>query len=41
MASGCATREVRALRVENEKLKQIVANLLLDNQESTDFRATR
>jgi putative transposase len=30
-------REVRALRDENLKLKQIVANLLLDKQGSTDF----
>jgi putative transposase len=31
------SREVRELRDENQKLKQIVANLLLDNQGSTDF----
>ena len=31
------SREVRELRDENLKLKQIVANLLLDNQGSTDF----
>lgn len=31
------SREVRALRDENQKLKQIVANLLLDIQESTGF----
>lgn len=31
------SREVRALRDENQKLKQIVANLLLDTQGSTDF----
>ena len=30
-------REVRALRDENQKLKQIVANLLLDKQGPTDF----
>ena len=30
-------REVRELRDENQKLKQIVANLLLDKQGSTDF----
>jgi putative transposase len=30
-------REVQALRDENQKLKQIVANLLLDKQGSTDF----
>jgi putative transposase len=29
--------EVRELRDENQKLKQLVANLLLDNQGSTDF----
>jgi len=32
-----ASREVRELREENQKLKQIVANLLLDKQGSTDF----
>ena len=31
------SREVQALRDENQKLKQIVANLLLDKQGSTDF----
>jgi putative transposase len=31
------SREVRALRDENQKLKQIVANLLLDKEGSTDF----
>ncbi len=31
------SREVRKLRDENQKLKQIVANLLLDKQGSTDF----
>ena len=31
------SREVRELRDENHKLKQIVANLLLDKQGSTDF----
>jgi putative transposase len=30
-------REVRELRDENHKLKQIVANLLLDKRGSTDF----
>ena len=30
------SREVRELRDENQKLKQIVANLLLDKQGSTD-----
>ena len=31
------SRKVRELRDENQKLKQIVTNLLLDNQGSTDF----
>jgi putative transposase len=31
------SREVRDLRDENQKLKQIVANLLLDKEGSTDF----
>jgi putative transposase len=31
------SREVRHLRDENQKLKQIVANLLLNKQGSTDF----
>jgi putative transposase len=31
------SREVRELRDENQKLKQIVANLLLDKEGSTDF----
>lgn len=30
-------REVRELRDENQRLKQIVANLLLDKEGSTDF----
>lgn len=30
-------REVRDLRDENQRLKQIVANLMLDKQGSTDF----
>jgi putative transposase len=30
-------REVRELRDENQKLKQIVRNLLLDTRGSTDF----
>ena len=34
-------REMRELRDENQKLKQIVANLMLDNHESTDFRGRR
>jgi putative transposase len=33
--------EVRELRDENHKLKQIVANLLLDKQGSTAFRGKR
>ena len=32
-----ASREVHELRDENQKLKQIVANLLLDQHGSTDF----
>jgi putative transposase len=32
------SREVRELRDENQRLKQIVANLMLDKQKSTDFR---
>jgi putative transposase len=31
------SHEVRELRDENQKLKQIVANLLLDRHGSTDF----
>jgi putative transposase len=31
------SREVQVLRDENQKLKQIVANLLLDKEGSTDF----
>jgi putative transposase len=31
------SREVRGLRDENQRLKQIVANLLLDKQGSIDF----
>jgi len=31
------SREVSELRDENQKLKQIVANLLLDKEGSTDF----
>ena len=31
------SRELRDLRDENQRLKQIVANLLLDKQGSTDF----
>jgi putative transposase len=36
-AASSGSREVRALRDENQKLKQIVTNLLLDKQGSTDF----
>jgi putative transposase len=36
-AAVSESREVQALRDENQKLKQIVANLLLDKQGSTDF----
>jgi putative transposase len=36
-ATSHVSREVRVLRDENQKLKQIVANLLLDKQGSTDF----
>lgn len=32
-----ASREVRVLREENQKLKQIVTSLLLDKEGSTDF----
>ena len=34
-------REVRALRDENQKLKQIVANLVLDKQRYTELHAKR
>jgi putative transposase len=36
-ANSNESREVRQLRDENQKLKQIVANLLLDKQGSIDF----
>jgi len=36
-ATTNAPREVRELREENQKLKQIVANLLLDKEGSIDF----
>jgi hypothetical protein len=32
---------LRELRDENQKLRQIVANILLDKQPSTDFRAKK
>jgi putative transposase len=35
--AGGGSREMRELKDENQKLKQIVANLLLDKQGSTDF----
>jgi putative transposase len=35
------SREVRELRDENQKLKQIVANLLLERPGSTDFGGKR
>lgn len=35
------SREVRELRDENQKLKQIVANLMLDKEGSTDFRGKK
>jgi putative transposase len=34
-------REMRALRDENQKLKQIVANLLLDKQRTAEARGKR
>jgi putative transposase len=36
-ATASESREVLELRNENQKLKQIVANLLLDKEGSTDF----
>ena len=36
-ANSNESREVRQLRDENQKLKQIVTNLLLDKRGSTDF----
>jgi putative transposase len=36
-ATASESREVLQLRNENQKLKQIVANLLLDKEDSTDF----
>jgi putative transposase len=36
-ANSNESREVRELRDENQKLKQIVTNLLLDKQGSIDF----
>jgi putative transposase len=40
-AGVSASREVSELRDENQRLKQIVANLMLDKQESTDFRGKK
>lgn len=40
-SSASGLREVRELRDENQRLKQIVANFLLDQQESTDFRGRK
>jgi putative transposase len=39
--SVSGSRELRELRDENQKLRQIVANILLDKQPSTDFRAKK
>jgi putative transposase len=36
-AKASGSREMQALRDENQKLKQIVTNLLLDSGGSTDF----
>ena len=35
------SREVRELKDENQRLKQIVANLMLDKQGSDDFRGKK
>ena len=35
------SQELRELRDENQKLKQLVANLMLDRQRSTDFRGKK
>jgi putative transposase len=35
------SHELRELRDENQKLKQLVANLMLDRQGSTDFRGKK
>jgi putative transposase len=34
-------REMRALREENDKLRQIVANLLLEKQGAADYRGKK
>jgi putative transposase len=36
-----ASRELRALRIENDKLRQIVADLLLEKQAAADQRRKR
>jgi len=36
-----ATREVRELRDENKKLKEIVADLMLDMQAATGYRGAK
>jgi putative transposase len=36
-----ASRELRALRLENHKLRQIVADLLLEKQAAADVRRKR
>jgi putative transposase len=40
-ASVKDVRELRALRTENEKLRQIVADLLLEKQEAKDRRGRK
>jgi len=35
------SQELRELRDENQKLKQLVANLMLDKQGSTEFRGKK
>ena len=39
--AGSELREVRQLRDENQKLKQIVANLMLNKEGSTELRGRR
>jgi putative transposase len=39
--SVSGSRELRELRDENQKLRQIVTNLMLDKQSSIGFRAKR
>jgi hypothetical protein len=38
---GSGNEEVRALRDENQRLRQIVANLLLDQQRSIETRTRK